>query len=184
MAAQLNTVKERERLHAKQVAELPEKKTEIPGAGDDTISVREFLTSCLHRNVFELFFNLISTTVASCPFLSERQTQERVLKELLVEADQFPRSGFWQVMGAPDSVHRNFEHSGQEAIIKKILTYLASAGPNDMVATNKLDFSKLRALKDDVAKSDQRCTARGLRDSWCMTVPTRDKRHHIQVDPG
>ena len=101
------------------------------GADEDVFSIQDFLLSYLHRNVNDLFFDLISSTIADCPFLSEHQAHDRVLKGLLHEVDV--------------SSGKRFEHGGQKMIILNLRDYLADL--NDARLSMKKDFRELQALK-------------------------------------
>ena len=95
-------------------------------AGDTPLSLQEFFSSVLHRNVFELFFGLVSGTVSTSQRETERQVHERVLKGLLHDVDE-------AVMSASGSV---LTFASQQAVAQSLRNYLA--GPNDPPVSAKV----------------------------------------------
>ena len=107
-------------------ANMPQGRESQAWAGDSPLSLQEFFSSELHRNVFELFFGLVSSTVSTSERDTERQVHERVLKGLLHDVDAF-------VMSASGSV---LTFASQRAVAQSLRNYLA--GPNDPPVSAKV----------------------------------------------
>ena len=151
-----------EAMEAERLQEL-ENKWQAAGVGDDPVGIREFLTYCLHRNVFELFFSLISSTIAKCSFLSERQAHERHTKQLLHHVHDS------EVLVSTSQ--QKFQHSAQDAVMNMIRQYLA--GPGEVPSDARADVKrKLQELMDRVVKTYAAfLTKHPAATYWEMQVP-------------
>jgi hypothetical protein len=163
-----------------EAAELPaneESRQQAASMGEEAVSSRQFLSHFLHRDVFELFFGVISSTIARCPFLSEREAHERVLKGLLAEVDSAAAAG-----DAPP-----FEHGGQNAVANVVINYVTAS--NELISNVPHDFSKLRAMCAATTQQYRRSVKYFEQQSaifadlppiWQMEVPTRKDRRVVK----
>ena len=189
------SVKEEEEERLKQL----ESRIQTAGVGSDAFGVREFLTSVLHRNVFELFFSLISSTIGKCSYLSERLAHQRRTRQLLHNVHEErerrerekgerereeERESTW-TSEHPLAPEHIFEYSGQEAVVKMIRHYLAS--PGEMPSDTKPEVKrKLQEFTEKVTKAYTLCVAKNPGQSyWEMRMPPRGDlvKFRVILDP-